>query len=244
MRRQSLRFFCAIALLVIGGRAPSSANDIARFIDPSPGPGGETMFEIGLAGSRLYGGWIGPPRIELQTPLGIFPDCTMWLPPMRVEAGGRVVGGQIVFFMHNQVEVLRIGFTNGLVNAQGFRCGVDTGGTVSFVLSPGGVQIPPDILQPLQQPWFAFEFHNPQQTPNGPAYTASFRCGARGMIADLNCDGRVNNFDIDPFVLALSDPVAFAGLHPFCDRMLADTNLDGVVDNFDIDGFVLLLTNH
>ncbi len=59
---------------------------------------------------------------------------------------------------------------------------------------------------------------------------------------DLNCDGAVNAFDIDPFVLALSDPAAYAALHPDCNRQLADCNGDGLVNAFDIDAFVLLLT--
>jgi len=58
---------------------------------------------------------------------------------------------------------------------------------------------------------------------------------------DLNCDGLVNNFDIDPFVLALTDPAGYAQRFPNCDRMLADCNGDGKVDNFDIDPFVKLL---
>jgi len=64
----------------------------------------------------------------------------------------------------------------------------------------------------------------------------------KGMSGDLNCDGVVNNFDIDPFVLALTDPAGYAQKFPNCDRMLADINGDGVVDNFDIDPFVKLLT--
>ncbi|MGH6958864.1 MAG: hypothetical protein ACREE7_00120, partial [Dongiaceae bacterium] len=58
---------------------------------------------------------------------------------------------------------------------------------------------------------------------------------------DLNCDGAVNNFDIDPFVLALLDPAAYAAAYPDCDIDLADVNGDGVVNNFDIDPFVELL---
>jgi hypothetical protein len=61
-------------------------------------------------------------------------------------------------------------------------------------------------------------------------------------IADLNCDGAVNVFDIDPFVLALTSPaeyeVAFAG----CFIELADCNGDGLVNAFDIDPFVEILT--
>jgi YVTN family beta-propeller protein len=63
-----------------------------------------------------------------------------------------------------------------------------------------------------------------------------------GLPGDLNCDGVVNGFDIDPFVLALADPAAYAAAYPDCDRLLADINGDGVVNGFDIDPFVLLLT--
>ncbi|MGE0482125.1 MAG: hypothetical protein AB7Q17_16820 [Phycisphaerae bacterium] len=58
---------------------------------------------------------------------------------------------------------------------------------------------------------------------------------------DLNCDARIDNFDIDPFVLALVSPDDYAQQYPGCDRMLADVNVDGRVDNFDIDPFVALL---
>jgi parallel beta-helix repeat protein len=59
---------------------------------------------------------------------------------------------------------------------------------------------------------------------------------------DLNCDGARNAFDIDPFVLALTDPVGYAAAFPACDRMLADVNCDGNVNAFDIDPFVGCLT--
>ena len=58
---------------------------------------------------------------------------------------------------------------------------------------------------------------------------------------DLNCDGAVDAFDIDPFVLALTDPAGYATAWPDCDIMLADCNGDGVVDAFDIDPFIELL---
>ena len=62
------------------------------------------------------------------------------------------------------------------------------------------------------------------------------------QLGDLNCDGAVNAFDIDPFVLALTDPAGYAAAWPDCDIMLADCNGDGVVNAFDIDPFVELLT--
>jgi hypothetical protein len=56
---------------------------------------------------------------------------------------------------------------------------------------------------------------------------------------DANCDGIVNNFDIDAFVLALADPVLYREMFPECSRNCgSDTNLDSRVDNFDIEPFV------
>lgn len=60
--------------------------------------------------------------------------------------------------------------------------------------------------------------------------------------ADANCDGVVNNFDIDPFVLAITDPAAYELAYPDCDINACDVNGDGVINNFDIDPFVGCLT--
>ncbi|MGE0481668.1 MAG: hypothetical protein AB7Q17_14475 [Phycisphaerae bacterium] len=60
---------------------------------------------------------------------------------------------------------------------------------------------------------------------------------------DLNCDCAVNNFDIDAFVLALTNPDGYAAAFPGCDRANADTDHDGMVNNFDIDAFVACLTD-
>ena len=62
------------------------------------------------------------------------------------------------------------------------------------------------------------------------------------VLGDLNCDGNVNAFDIDPFVLALTDAAGYAAAFPGCNILNADINDDGVVNAFDIDPFVALLT--
>jgi hypothetical protein len=59
---------------------------------------------------------------------------------------------------------------------------------------------------------------------------------------DLNCDGAANNFDIDPFVLAVAEPARYLQEFPDCNLFNADVNGDGQVNNFDIDPFVELLT--
>lgn len=58
---------------------------------------------------------------------------------------------------------------------------------------------------------------------------------------DLNCDQQINNFDIDPFVLAVTNPAAYEAAFPECLRSNADCNGDGRIDNFDIDAFIALL---
>ena len=63
-------------------------------------------------------------------------------------------------------------------------------------------------------------------------------------LGDLNCDQKTDNFDIDPFVLALTDRVAYAKSYPGCNRQNADCNDDGAIDNFDIDPFVDLLAKN
>jgi PAS domain-containing protein len=61
-------------------------------------------------------------------------------------------------------------------------------------------------------------------------------------LGDANCD-RVTDFDdIDPFVLALSDPFEWQLEYPGCALQNADINGDGAIDFSDIDPFVALLT--
>jgi murein tripeptide amidase MpaA len=67
-------------------------------------------------------------------------------------------------------------------------------------------------------------------------------CESASRPGDLNCDGAVNGYDIDPFVLALTDPSEYAVAHPDCAISNADINADGSVNGYDIDPFVQLLT--
>lgn len=83
-------------------------------------------------------------------------------------------------------------------------------------------------------------------TGGGFTLVGGFWPGAAGgacagfQTCDANCDGVVDFFDIDPFVLALLDPAAYAAGHPGCNTLCVnDVNHDGVVDFFDIDPFVV-----
>jgi hypothetical protein len=63
----------------------------------------------------------------------------------------------------------------------------------------------------------------------------------RFSLGDMNCDGALDAFDIEPFILALIDPSGYGAEHPLCDRMLADLNNDDTVDAFDIEPLAALL---
>lgn len=66
--------------------------------------------------------------------------------------------------------------------------------------------------------------------------------GIRALRGDLNCDNAVNFRDINPFVLALSNPAAYHANFPGCFIMNGDINLSGTVDFADINPFVMLLS--
>jgi hypothetical protein len=62
--------------------------------------------------------------------------------------------------------------------------------------------------------------------------------GARG---DANCDGTVDFFDIDPFLIALFNLPAYQATYCSGDFCAVDVNEDGTVDFFDIDPFLACL---
>ena len=66
------------------------------------------------------------------------------------------------------------------------------------------------------------------------------------LYGDANCDGVVDGFDIQAFVLALTatppDYPEYYAAQPGCDVWNADCNYDGQLDGFDIQPFVDLLT--
>ncbi|TWT39990.1 hypothetical protein RAS1_43810 [Phycisphaerae bacterium RAS1] len=68
-----------------------------------------------------------------------------------------------------------------------------------------------------------------------------YNCDA-ATLGDMNCDGTVDILDINPFVLALSDPAAYAAAFPDCNVNLGDINGDGEVNVLDINPFVALVS--
>ncbi|MCG3125362.1 MAG: hypothetical protein CHACPFDD_00180 [Phycisphaerae bacterium] len=86
--------------------------------------------------------------------------------------------------------------------------------------------------------WAVGEYFNGSAQSDSPL---TERLAGTRHPGDMNCDGSVNGFDVDGFVLALSDPAGYATQYPDCDIDNGDVNADGSVNGFDVDGFVALL---
>jgi len=63
------------------------------------------------------------------------------------------------------------------------------------------------------------------------------------LPGDLNCDGEVNFRDINPFVLAITNPELWQATYPDCNLMNGDINGDDEFNFRDINPFVELLTS-
>lgn len=66
-------------------------------------------------------------------------------------------------------------------------------------------------------------------------------CGSY-IPCDSNCDEAIDGFDIDAFVMALTNQALYESTYPECSYLCNnDINDDGAVDGFDIDLFVACL---
>ena len=61
-------------------------------------------------------------------------------------------------------------------------------------------------------------------------------------VGDVNCDGQINLFDVDPFVLALTNPELYLTQYSNCNPILADCDGNWAVNLFDVDAFVDVIT--
>jgi predicted outer membrane repeat protein len=62
------------------------------------------------------------------------------------------------------------------------------------------------------------------------------------LVGDVNCNGVLGFDDINPFVIRLSNPTAYALAYPDCPDANGDINGSGTVDFADINPFVAALT--
>ncbi|MBK8915174.1 MAG: right-handed parallel beta-helix repeat-containing protein [Phycisphaerales bacterium] len=113
-------------------------------------------------------------------------------------------------------------------------------GPTDFRLSAGSPAI--DAGNPFAARAAALDLDGRIRVWNARVDMGAYEFGS-ALRGDLNCDGAVNNFDVDPFVLALTDPNAFAVLYPECAIVAGDMDGDGALTNFDIDPFVARLVD-
>ncbi|MBL8878113.1 MAG: hypothetical protein JNG88_03245 [Phycisphaerales bacterium] len=188
------------------------------------------------AGYGAYGGLrIGqyPRALTIGTPIGYYTYGLMWSEGIMDISNVPVVEGQTAFL------VLEIIASTSPAHTE-YRLYVDP------VLS-GPQPAYPDAILGLQGT--AALPQSLELVNDGGVTTDEIRIGTTWadvtphpfIVGDLNCDQVVNNFDIDPFVLALTNPAQYAAQFPGCNRNNADVNGDGLVNNFDIDAFVALL---
>ncbi len=102
----------------------------------------------------------------------------------------------------------------------------------------------PFVLEHFENTGFAnvrLRWQSPSQSLQSVPTSALRIAGTVWLPGDADCDGDVDLFDIDPFVLALHGEAAYLSQYPNCKWMNADTDADGDVDFFDIDPFVAKL---
>ena len=78
--------------------------------------------------------------------------------------------------------------------------------------------------------------------PYGLAWSVMTDLYSPLILGDLDGDGAVNNNDITPFVLALTDLPAYHALYGLYGEAAGDIDQDGALNNNDITPFVALLT--
>ncbi|MBK8915341.1 MAG: hypothetical protein IPM64_12215 [Phycisphaerales bacterium] len=89
------------------------------------------------------------------------------------------------------------------------------------------------------EPGYFYGFTNFELRFDNPSVQST----SAAIPGDMNCDGVITNFDIDPFVLALVDAESYEAQFPDCSILNGDINSDGQFNNFDIDPFVACIIN-
>lgn len=112
---------------------------------------------------------------------------------------------------------------------------IDGGG--AMYTSGGGFELSGTIGQPD-----AGSFASPMTGGGfelvGGFWAVAAAAACPGNPGDANCDGAIDFFDIDPFLMALFDPGTYAST--FCGGSICavDANCDDSINFFDIDPFI------
>lgn len=119
---------------------------------------------------------------------------------------------------------------------------VDDSGRTTESSSPGGLRLTPWIDRPRRLTGVFVTVTTADICPQLDQLRQRIRdILDRRHAGDMNCDGRVDFDDIDPFILALADPAGYAAAYPGCDARNADCDCSGRVEFEDIDAFLARL---
>lgn len=167
--RWDVRRSFALAGSLLFAAASVSAETVATFADPSPGPQ-SPVFQ--RAGDTLTGGWAAP-GLTLITPINAqsYTNVTFTMTPLAI-SGANLSAGNIQFFQ-GPTLLFRMDFQSAELSTFGF------GATSLFsednVEFSGAIIPNPSIIV---QEWFSFSFANLVPTANGYKCTASFTSSA------------------------------------------------------------------
>jgi probable HAF family extracellular repeat protein len=185
---------------------------------------------------------------------------------LAINNGGQVVGysylpgnGSTTHpFLYTDGQMLDLGLIPDAIN--GYASAINSAGVVvgtmrlpgysqntrAFVYADGGLHNLNDLLLP-NTGWLLKAASGVNDsgeiagwgTLNGAIRGFVLRPSSHG---DANCDGVVSFGDINPFVLALTNPAGYQAAFPDCNLLIADMNDNGFVDFGDINAFVSLLS--
>ncbi len=196
--------------------------------------------------------WAGGPMQDMGTLGGASGQAYDINDHNQAVGWSNIAGGNIHAFRYaldsrgNVVSRIDLG---ALGSSSSFARGINNSGDVVGVSDAAAVRwrdgaivdlntlIPPGDEWKLEAAWAINDAGEIVGTGTHRGAPASFLLRP-ALSADTNCDGGVDFFDIDPFLLALFDPPAYAAAFPECSLFQSDVNEDGAVNFFDIDPFV------
>ena len=165
-------------------------------------------------------------------------QTTTYPPALSTPAGSAAPELQHVLYTRDSAGHARI-WLNGQLAASATVGGTFAGWYPTYVLSLANEAT-------RSRPWFGqFQLaavYSRALTPAEVLQNFDFGAGhSGGLPGDMNCDGHVDFGDINPFVLALTDPGAWQAAYPGCPLSNGDLNGNGRVEFGDINPFVALL---
>ncbi|MCG3128095.1 MAG: hypothetical protein CHACPFDD_02970 [Phycisphaerae bacterium] len=227
------------------GIAVDPSNDTIYVAYSAEKTSGSTNVDVRIARST-DGGLTFPTVVALPDP-AIRPTADQFFPWVAVDA----LGGVNVLYYDTRHTAQSDGASPAFLDAYYTRItGFGTGSQVleehrlTSVSFNTGTDFGDGFIGDYQQIAAASVAVYPcyMSTHEGHQHYYTHKIIVGNLPGDMNCDLVVDGFDVDGFVLALTDPAAYNSTYPDCDIQNGDTNGDGSVNGFDVDSFVDLLT--